>query len=160
MIGRLMNMNELVEWELAEETKVLGKSLPQCNFIHHKSHMIWHVIEVPTRSSNQASSASSKEARCTRPRFMTWEIYNSCRPIIVSIFIEIQGKIVSDYTACNGTIPATIDIHINDKWTSKPMRYAKLQTMYLKNVCVPLEHIVPPFLLFLITSVLRNLILR
>jgi hypothetical protein len=33
-----MNM-ELVESELEAETKVFGKNLAQCRFVHHKSHM-------------------------------------------------------------------------------------------------------------------------
>jgi hypothetical protein len=32
-------MEELVEW-LARETEVLGENLPQCRFVHHKSHML------------------------------------------------------------------------------------------------------------------------
>jgi hypothetical protein len=39
MIGLLMNMERLVEWELAGETEVVGESLLQCHFVHHKSHI-------------------------------------------------------------------------------------------------------------------------
>jgi hypothetical protein len=35
-----MMMEKLVEW-LAGETEVLGENLPQCHFVHHKSHMLY-----------------------------------------------------------------------------------------------------------------------
>jgi hypothetical protein len=34
-----------IEWELPGETEVLGENLPQCQFIHHKSHMTWTDLE-------------------------------------------------------------------------------------------------------------------
>jgi hypothetical protein len=34
-----MNVEHLMESELARETEVLGKNLLQYHFIHHKSHM-------------------------------------------------------------------------------------------------------------------------
>jgi hypothetical protein len=33
------DMEHLVDWELAGETEALGGNLPQCHFVHHKSHM-------------------------------------------------------------------------------------------------------------------------
>jgi hypothetical protein len=32
-------MENLVEWELAGETEVVGENLPQWNFIHHIPHI-------------------------------------------------------------------------------------------------------------------------
>jgi hypothetical protein len=39
MIRWLMNVKQSVEWKVAGETEVLGENPPQCNFVHHKSHM-------------------------------------------------------------------------------------------------------------------------
>jgi hypothetical protein len=36
-----MSVEQSVEWELAEETEVLGENLPHYHFGHHKCHMIW-----------------------------------------------------------------------------------------------------------------------
>jgi hypothetical protein len=35
----IMIMEKSVEW-LAGETEILGENLPQCSFVHHKSHML------------------------------------------------------------------------------------------------------------------------
>jgi hypothetical protein len=40
----MMSVEQSVEWELPEETELLGENLPQCHFVHHKSHMTWPEI--------------------------------------------------------------------------------------------------------------------
>jgi hypothetical protein len=37
----MMSIEQSVECELAGEIEVLGWTLPQCYFVHHKSHMTW-----------------------------------------------------------------------------------------------------------------------
>jgi hypothetical protein len=41
----MVNVEQSVEWELAGEIEVLGENLPQCHFVHHKSHMTWRELE-------------------------------------------------------------------------------------------------------------------
>jgi hypothetical protein len=38
-------VKQSVEWELAGETEIFGEKLPQCHFVHHKSHMTWPRLE-------------------------------------------------------------------------------------------------------------------
>jgi hypothetical protein len=45
MSGRLMNVEQFVERELAAETEVLGENSLQCHSVHHKSYMTWPQIE-------------------------------------------------------------------------------------------------------------------
>jgi hypothetical protein len=36
-----MNVEQLVEWESAEETEILKENLPQHLFVHHNFYMTW-----------------------------------------------------------------------------------------------------------------------
>jgi hypothetical protein len=40
----MSSVEQSVEW-LAGETEVLAENLPQCRFVHHKSHMTWPGLE-------------------------------------------------------------------------------------------------------------------
>jgi hypothetical protein len=39
VIGLLINKKQVVEWELAEETKLLGENLRKWHLFHQKSHI-------------------------------------------------------------------------------------------------------------------------
>jgi hypothetical protein len=41
----MMIVEQSVEWEFAGETEALGENVPQCHFIHHKSHMTWPALQ-------------------------------------------------------------------------------------------------------------------
>jgi hypothetical protein len=54
----IMMMEKLVEW-LAGETEVLGENLPQCHFVHHKSHMFCPDANPGRRSGKPATNRLS-----------------------------------------------------------------------------------------------------
>jgi hypothetical protein len=42
----MMSVEQSVEWELAREIEVLGESLPQFPFVHHRNHMTCPGLEL------------------------------------------------------------------------------------------------------------------
>jgi hypothetical protein len=49
MIHGRLNMEQLMNLELAKKTEVLGENLPHCHFVHHKSNMklitpLWEIM--------------------------------------------------------------------------------------------------------------------
>jgi hypothetical protein len=55
----IMRMENLVEWSLAGVTEVLEENLPQCHFVHHKSHMTWPGANPSRRSGKPATNRLS-----------------------------------------------------------------------------------------------------
>jgi hypothetical protein len=52
----MMSVEQSVEWELTGDIEVLGGNLPQCHFVHHKSHMTWSGLEPETRNGKPATN--------------------------------------------------------------------------------------------------------
>jgi hypothetical protein len=59
---------------LARETEVLGENLPQCCFVHHKSHMLPYYANLGPRcgkqESNRLSYGTVSDEACDRPNLL------------------------------------------------------------------------------------------
>jgi hypothetical protein len=51
----MMIVKHSMEWELADETEVLGDNVPQWRFVHHKSHTTWPGLQHGTPATNRPS---------------------------------------------------------------------------------------------------------
>jgi hypothetical protein len=52
-------MANFVEWWLAGEIELLGETLPQYHFVHHKSHMTWPGANPGRRGGKPATNRMS-----------------------------------------------------------------------------------------------------
>jgi hypothetical protein len=56
----MMSVEQSVEW-VAGETEVLGEKLPQCRFVHHKSHMSRPGLEPGKPATNRLSYGTASD---------------------------------------------------------------------------------------------------
>jgi hypothetical protein len=63
-------MEHLVESQLAGEAEVVGRNLPQCHFVHHKSHLIFF-------RTRAAAVGSRRLTACTMARPLMCVIENT-----------------------------------------------------------------------------------
>jgi hypothetical protein len=54
----MMSVEQSVEQELVGETEVLGENLPQCHFVHHKSHILPDLGSNPVRRDGKPATNS------------------------------------------------------------------------------------------------------
>jgi hypothetical protein len=65
-----MLIEKLVEW-LAGENEILGENLPQCHFVHHKSHMTWPSKNPGRRGGKPATKRLSYDTANYRGKWCT-----------------------------------------------------------------------------------------
>jgi hypothetical protein len=106
-----MSVEQSVEWELAGETEVLGENLPQCHFVHLKSHMTW--LGLGTRG---AAVGSRRLTAWTMAR-QTVGLLSSCTLSIAQYCTERGLFPSADKTlgGINGTLLEKMNSVINTK---------------------------------------------
>jgi hypothetical protein len=70
----MMSMEQSVQW-LAVEIEIFGENLPQCRYVHHKSHMSSPELEPGRRGWKQAS--------------ITVEMYLLNRCLVTGVYVTV-----------------------------------------------------------------------
>jgi hypothetical protein len=97
----MMSVEQSVEWELAGETEVLGENLPQCHFVHRKSHIIWPGLESALGSRRlTAWGLKSREVRF-HSSALTRDIAVNNSWANVQLIEEVkQNTLLQDFAMC------------------------------------------------------------
>jgi hypothetical protein len=97
----MMIMEQLVEWGLVGETEVLGENLPQCHFVHHKSHMTWPGIEPgpPQTQPLTEVSTSNIPGGKGRPARGADNLTAICEPIVSKMWEPQRLTTLRAFTA-------------------------------------------------------------
>jgi hypothetical protein len=69
MMMMMMIVVQSVECKLAGETKVLGKNMPQCHFVHNKSHDL-------TRAQTQSAMVGSQQITARAMAWPGWPLWS------------------------------------------------------------------------------------
>jgi hypothetical protein len=116
-------MEQLVEWELSGETNILRENIPQCHFVHHKSHMTWHGTEYRLMWQEDGTSTPelqhSHNSACKRGPVQINYIHNMCkRPKKISPHPDGDKRISTEIHHCQLPTTKAIHIHSSYKWYS------------------------------------------
>jgi hypothetical protein len=78
MIEWLMNVEQLVKWELAGETEVLGETLRPCHFAQQEPHTNWTGME-PRPPQWQSGDQPHVQSHSRRPATVTSNFVIFCQ---------------------------------------------------------------------------------
>jgi hypothetical protein len=62
---QMMSVEQAVKWQLAGETEVLGETLPQCHYTHHKYHILDQGSNPGSRGGKPATNRLRCDTACT-----------------------------------------------------------------------------------------------
>jgi hypothetical protein len=91
----MMSVEQSVEWELAGETDVLGENLPQCHFVHQKSHTTWPDLgSKPGRrggkqATNRLSYGTADVVSISDCNIAEWQCVCEAVKCVYSVFLPL-----------------------------------------------------------------------
>jgi hypothetical protein len=62
----MVSVEKSVEWKFAGEIKVLAGNVPQCHFVHHKSHLAWDQTRAAETGRQRLTAWAMARPKCYR----------------------------------------------------------------------------------------------